>query len=70
MMIRTIYILIVIHKPNIEAVTKVFYNRIAAEKYAKDLFFRGDFTWSQLQDWLVDNRPFTEVKIQEVPLEL
>lgn len=70
MKIRTIYILIVIHKPNIEAVTKVFYNRIAAEKYAKDLFFRGDFTWQQLQDWLADNRPFTQVKIQEVALEL
>ena len=70
MMIRTLYILIVIHKPNTEAVTKVFFNRSNAEKYAKDLFFRGDFTWSQLQDWLVDNRPFTQVQIQELSLEL
>ena len=66
----TLFILIVIHKPDIEAVTKVFYNRRAAEKYAKDLFFRGDFTYNQLQDWLVENRPFTQVHIQEITMEL
>ena len=70
MMIRTIYILIIILKPDIEAITKLFYNRTAAEKYAKDLFFLEDFTWSQLQEWLIKNRPFTQVQIQELSMEL
>ena len=70
MMTRTLFILIVIHKPDIEAITKVFYSRTAAEKYAKDLFFRSDFTYNQLQEWLVDNRPFTQVQIQQISMEL
>lgn len=70
MMTTTLFILIVVQNPFCDAISKVFHSQSAAEKYALDLFDQSDSTWSQFQDWLVQNKPFTQVQIQQISMEL
>jgi hypothetical protein len=66
----TLFILIVVHNPFCDAISKVFHSQSAAEKHALDMFDQSDSTWSQFQDWLVQNRAFTQIQIQQISLEL
>ena len=65
-----IYILIVVLNPFTEAETKVFHSFAAAVRYALQLFDQSELSWQQFQDWLIENRPFTQVQIQQFTMEL
>ncbi len=67
---QIIYILIVVLNPFCDAESKVFHSYAAAVRYAVQLFDQCDLTWSQFQDWLIQNRPFTQVQIQQFTMEL
>lgn len=66
----TLFILIVVRNPFCTAATKVFHTYTAAKNYALELFEQSDSSWQDFQDWLVQNRPFTQVHIQEITMEL
>ena len=65
-----IYILIVVLNPFTAAETKVFHSFAAAVRYALQLFDLSELSWPQFQDWLTENRPFTQVQIQQFTMEL
>ena len=70
MMTTTLFILIVVRNPFCDAISKVFHSNTAAQKYALEMFGQEDSTWTQFQDWLVQHRPFTQVQIQQISMEL
>jgi len=65
-----IYILIVVLNPFTDAETKVFHSFNGAVRYALQLFDQSELSWPQFQDWLIENRPFTQVQIQQFTMEL
>ena len=67
---QIIYILIVVLNPFCDAETKVFHSFAAAVRYALQLFDLSDLSWTQFQDWLIENKPFTQVQIQQFHMEL
>ena len=67
---QIIYILIVVLNPFCDAESKVFHSFNAAVHHALQLFDLSELSWPQFQDWLIENRPFTQVQIQQFHMEL